>query len=119
MATTPLRQLAIGLDLSAELMAAAFRSAQQQAKTYQRAHRPRRGLTLKPGVETPLWNALATAVEQQLSRYGEKARLGRVLGLPRQRIHDLLKSRSHLPDGERTLLLLAWLHARHNGQDLT
>ena len=99
-------------------MAAAFKSARQAARAIDRARRPRRGDTLKPGQDTPLWNALSTAVEQQLSRHGEQARLARILGVPRQRVHELVKRRRHLPDAERTLLLLAWIHARNNGRDL-
>ncbi len=66
-----------------------------------------------------MWNELAKAVRAQLTRYGDKARLGRLLGLPRQRVHELLLYRRHMPDAERTLLLLAWLSARHQGRDLT
>lgn len=112
------RQLDIGLELAVALMEAAFKSAQLAAKNYQRSRRPRQGETLKPGVDTPLWNELATAVEGRLTRYGEKARLARVLGLPRQRVYEMLRARRHLPDAERTLLLLAWLHARNSGRDL-
>src|SRR5688572_1609625 len=112
------RQLEVGLDLAIALMEAAVKSAQLAAKNYERRGRPKQGETLKPGVETPLWNELSRAVEAQLTRYGEKARLGRVLGLPRQRVHELLRARRHLPDAERTLLLLAWLHARNSGRDL-
>jgi hypothetical protein len=112
-------QLETTAAMSIELMSAAVKSAQRAARSVQHARRPRRGQTLKPGPDTPLWNELAGAVQTQLSRYGEKARLGRVLGLPRQRIHEMLRSRRHLPDAERTLLLLAWLQARRQGKDLT
>lgn len=99
-------------------MDAAVKSARDAIKTAQRARRPKRGETLKPGLDTPMWNALSSALQTQLMRHGEKAKLGRILGLPRQRVHEMLKARSQLPDAERTLLLLAWLHARNNGQDL-
>lgn len=112
------RQLDIGLELAVLLMEAAVKSAQLAAKNYQRSRRPRVGETLKPGLETPLWNELSRAIETRLTRYGEKARLARVLGLPRQRIYEMLRVRRHLPDAERTLLLLAWLHARNSGRDL-
>jgi hypothetical protein len=112
------RQLDISLELAVALMEAAVKSARQAAKSAYRHRRPRVGETLKPGVDTPLWNELSRAVETRLTRYGEKARLGRVLGLPRQRVHEILRARRHLPDAERTLLLLAWLHARNSGSDL-
>jgi phytoene desaturase len=47
----------------------------------------------------------------------EMTRISEVLGLPRQRIYDLLNSRRHLPDAERTLILLVWLQARQAGHD--
>ena len=112
------RNLEISAALSLALMEAAVKSARLAAQSVSRHQRSRVGQTLKPGNGTPLWNELVAAVRAQLTRYGEKARLGRILGLPRQRVHELLKSRKHLPDAERTLLLLAWLHARSRGSDL-
>ncbi len=112
------RNLEISADLSLALMEAATKTAQRAIQSAGRHFRKRAGQTLKPGTDTPLWNELAAAVRAQLTRYGEKARLGRVMGLPRQRVHELLTSRKHLPDAERTLLLLAWLHARSEGRDL-
>jgi hypothetical protein len=112
------RQLEISAALSVALMSAAVKSARHAARATNRARRAGGGQTLKPGPDTPLWNELSAAVSEQLTRYGEKARLARVLGLPRQRVHDLLRTRRHLPDAERTLLLLAWLHARSRGSDL-
>lgn len=111
-------QLEISVDLALNLMDAAIESARRSAKNVYRATRPRVGETLKPGLDTPMWNQLRTAVESRLVRRGEQARLGRVLGLPRQRVHEMIRSRHHLPDAERTLVLLAWLHARNNGHDL-
>jgi len=111
------RSLTISLDLSYALMEAAMKSAAKAAKGG-RPPRPKRGLALKPGVDTPLWNELLAAVKAQLNRRGEKAKLARILGVPRQRVHDFFNKRSALPDAERTLLLLAWLHARNHGQDL-
>lgn len=111
-------QLELPAQLAVSLMEAAGRSIRQSIQEARRARRPRRGDTLKPGPETPLWNELVAAVREQLKTYGEKARLARVLGLPRQRVHDFLRSRSSLPDAERTLLLLAWLQLRAKGRDL-
>jgi len=82
--------------------------------------RRRIGATLRPGSETPLWNALVLAVRPHLRRYGEKSRLARILGLPPQRVYSYFKSRERMPDAERTLMLLIWL-AQHRkpvaGQD--
>jgi len=90
--------------------------AQEQAKAAcKRAantRQPARGLAIKPGSATPLWNSLATQVTTRLHRRGDKTNLGRFLGLPRQRVHQLFVERSAVPDAERALLTLAWLHAR-------
>src|SRR3990172_7569012 len=72
----------------------------------------------RPGVDTPLWNNLAQAVEEQLKRRGEKARLARFLGISRQRLHLLLVAKSAYPDAERALVLQIWLQARLLGRDL-
>ncbi len=111
-------QLAFPAELSliiAEAAADSIRRALQPART---ARRPHRGSTLRPGVQTPLWTVLAATVRARLTRYGEPAKLARLLGLPRQRVHELLNSRTHQPDAERTLLLLIWLQARTEGRDL-
>lgn len=75
------------------------------------ARRPRvkRGGTLRPSDDTPLWNALAAYVEPRLGRRGTKAQLARELGLHRARIGEYFKSRRGMPDAERTLRLLVWL----------
>ncbi len=36
-------------------------------------------------------------------------RLARELGLPRQRVHEFLKSTAAMPDAERMLELMGWL----------
>lgn len=87
-------------------------------KTYRERTRRRRGATLRPGSATPLWNELTKAAAGELSRYGAKARLARYLGLPRQRVHELLVTRTATPDAERTLRLLVWLKAKSEGRDL-
>ncbi len=38
--------------------------------------------------------------------------LGRLLGLPRQRVHEFIVGRGRMPDAERTLLLMEWLAVR-------
>ena len=100
------------------LIFAAEASAKAARATYQDRTRKRIGATLRPGAATPLWNELVTAAREQLARYGDKARLARILGVPRQRVHQYLRDASACPDAERTLLLLAWVHARRNGRDL-
>ncbi len=75
--------------------------------------------TVRPGPATPYWNALATALEAELTVYGSKARLARLIGVPRQRIHDFLRGRTRQPDAELTLRLLHWLTAKRRGRDLS
>jgi hypothetical protein len=77
--------------------------------------RGRAGSTLRPGGATPLWNALIATLRPWLTRRGDKAQLARLLGVPRQRVHDFLVGRGRMPDAERTLLLLEWLAARQRG----
>jgi hypothetical protein len=48
-------------------------------------------------------------VRPHLRKYGAKAQLARLLGLPRQRLQDCLKAGSASLDAEHTLLLLGWL----------
>jgi hypothetical protein len=75
------------------------------------ARRPRikRGATLRPSDDTPLWNALAALVRPRLRRRGAGALLARELGLHRARIGEYFNRRSTMPDAERTLRLLMWL----------
>jgi hypothetical protein len=103
------------LDL---LVLAATESAKAARKTYKERTRRRQGATLRPGPETPLWNEVVVAARAQLRGYGDKARLARILGVPRQRVHQYLRDASACPDAERTLLLLAWVQARRTGRDL-
>ena len=78
----------------------------------------RRSLTLRPGPDTPLWNQLVRQVRPHLRRHGSKAQLARLLGVPRQRLHESLKAGSASLDAERTLLLLGWLGFFQRGGDL-
>jgi hypothetical protein len=111
-------QLEIQADLAIALVEAAVKAARAAAASGPLRRRSRRGQTLKPGVDTPLWNALSAAVTAEFKRRGERVRLARVLGLPRQRLTEILRTRRHLPDAERALMLLVWLHARRHGRDL-
>jgi len=105
MLSSPAPPLAILDPLALALDAAATATARSAKKLA----RPRRrsGRALSPGPDTPLWNELASECRAYLVRYGDKARLARVLGLPRQRVHQLLVARSACPDAERTLQLLS------------
>lgn len=85
------------------------------AKAKKSASRPT-GRTLRPGRGTPLWNELRRQVRSRLRRRGDQAKLGRLLGLPRQRINAFVTGGGEMPDAERTLQLLAWLMAVRAGQ---
>lgn len=71
--------------------------------------RPRRGGTLRPGPHTPLWNAVVVSVRPHLRRRGAKVNLARMLGVPRQRVHEYFKTGSAAPDAERVLQIIVWL----------
>ena len=108
-----------GLDLPiglVEILAeAAIDYAKDRHRAFRIAHRPHVGATLRPGRETPLWNALAAAVRPHLRRYGEQAKLARLLGLDRQTVNAYFKGGSRMPDAERTLQLITWLIAVRKG----
>ncbi|HZP60515.1 MAG TPA: hypothetical protein VFB27_09350 [Opitutaceae bacterium] len=109
------------LALPVALATALFDTAASAARKTVRGavgHR-RRGFTLRPGPDTPLWNELVRQAGPLLHRRGSKAQLAKILGLPRQRLQDCLKTRTACLDGERTLLLLCWIAARQQGRDLT
>ena len=110
--------LGLTLELSAALVDAAIRTAQLAVTSARPPTRSPKGRSLKPGSATPLWNEVAGAALAHLSRRGDHVRLARLLGVPRQRLHEILKSRRYLPDAECTLLLLVWLQAKQSGRDL-
>ena len=66
------------------------------------------GITLRPGPDTVLWNAVVAQLAPYVNRYGNQAKLGRVLGVPRQRIHAYFVACTQMPDAERLLILLTW-----------
>lgn len=118
-----LRQAVYGSQSSYidELVAAARATAARKrarAEARRDPHRPRRGRTLRPGAETPLWNELVRQIRPHLRRRGAKAQLARLLELPRQRLQDCLKSQSASLDAERTLLLLGWLAFFERGGEI-
>jgi len=108
---------ALGLALF-EAAAASLRAAARLMPPRQQRRR-RIGQTLRPGPSTPLWNELVRQARPFLRRRGEKVKLARILGIPRQRIHESLKARTASLDAERTLLLLCWVARRQQGRQLT
>jgi hypothetical protein len=114
-------RLPLPLDLSVTLLDALFAAGAEGAKEvrsrYKRHRRPAHTPAHCPGTETPMWNALVASLRLELSNRGTQARLARYLGLPRQRIHEFLKSHQRLPDAETTLRLLHWVSARQSGRD--
>lgn len=112
---TPL-PLALVENLIAVAWTAAIAPRQAATRSVPRPTRPR--LTLRPGQETPQWNELVRQIRPHLRKYGAKAQLARLLGLPRQRLQDCLKSGTASLDAERTLLLLGWLGFFQRGGEL-
>jgi len=100
------------------LLLEAAEASARKALTKHKRRPPKRGLTLQPGPDTPLWNELVRQVVPLLRRRGSKVHLGRILGIPRQRMHVCLKAKSGCLDAERTLLLLAWLARQFQGKTL-
>jgi hypothetical protein len=98
----------------------AAEAAAQAAARQGRRLRPAitRNHALKPGPATPLWNELVKRALPHLSKRGSKARLARILGVPRQRLHDCLKARRACLNADRTLLLLCWIEARQRDRHL-
>lgn len=94
----------------AEALGLAARELAREAETrlFTRK-RPRRGATLRPSVDTPLWNALAAAVKPHLHRRGARALLARELGVHRARMREYFDGQTAMPDAERALELLLWL----------
>ena len=105
-------------ELAILLFAAALDAASRAADARRRRRTPKRGLTLQPGPDTPLWNELVRQVRPHLRKRGAKNQLARLLGVPRQRLHFCLKAERGCLDAERTLLLLAWLCARNQGREI-
>jgi hypothetical protein len=104
-------------DLVKVILAAAVEMAKQSPKAFRIARRRSKGgATLRPGKDTPLWNELRAQVRPHLLIYGQQVNLGRLLGLPRQRINAFVTGGGQMPDAERTLQLLAWLMAVRRGK---
>ena len=114
----PRMELATGLTLLLfEAAAASVRAAARRKRRPASVHRP--GQTLHPGAGTPIWNELVRQTRPFLRKRGEKVKLARILGVPKQRLNEYLHARAACPDAERTLLLLCWLACRQQGRELT
>lgn len=110
-----------GLDLPGELVELIYDavlelSGRKPKARFDQRRRRKGGATLRPGRETPLWNELRAQLRPYLKKYGDQARLGRLLGLPRQRINAFATGGGQMPDAVRTLQLLAWLIAVRGGK---
>jgi len=95
-----------------ELESLAMEHAQGVAQRRADARRSRKGATLRPGEDTPLWNAVVEKTRPHLRVRGAKSILARVLGVPSQRVHDYFVSGTQMPNAERLLQVLLWLAAR-------
>lgn len=105
-----------------ELGAALAMVAEASADRLAQAVTPRRRgsyATRRPGTETPLWNACAARLRDELKPLGAKVRLARYLGIPKQRLNDYLKGGSRMPDAETMLQMLNWLAHKQAGRDLS
>jgi hypothetical protein len=100
-----------GIMLLLSVIDALGRELEQEMHRRREARRPRikRGATLRPSDDTPLWNALVALVGPRLRRRGARARLARELGLHRARMGEYFGRATAMPDAERTLRLLVWL----------
>ncbi|HTQ30634.1 MAG TPA: hypothetical protein VMI53_05435 [Opitutaceae bacterium] len=112
-------RLTLPAALAAGLLTVAALAARKTARGAVSHQFQRRGFTLRPGPDTPIWNELVRQAGPLLRKRGSKAHLARILGVPRQRLQDCLKARVACLDGERTLLLLCWVAARQQGRELT
>jgi hypothetical protein len=92
------------------------RHAQKAFRVEPRRRPAKGGKTLRPGKDTPLWNALRVQLRPHLKKYGHQANLARLLGLPRQRVNSFVTGGGQMPDAERTLQLLAWLMMVRSGR---
>jgi predicted aminopeptidase len=104
-------------EFSEILASAATEIAKQSNKAFRlEKRRDGSGKTLRPGKDTPLWNALLAELEPHLEKHGAQAQLARLLGLDRQAVHAFVKGRTRMPDAERTLQMVAWLMAVRESQ---
>lgn len=93
-------------------LAARELSIAAKRKIDSRKPRARRGSTLRPSAETPLWNAVISQVKPHLKKRGDRAVLARELGVHRARIGEYFDTQTAMPDAERALQLLIWVARR-------
>ena len=110
-----MRPVGAVIGILEELGALAVEQAQRAVQRRKDARRPRRGATLRPGEDTPVWTAVVEKMRPHLRVRGAKANLARVLEVPRQRVHDYFVSGTQMPDAERMIQVLLWLAAREAG----
>lgn len=106
-----------GIRLIEQLVMLAAEGAEKRLKAFRVERRARAGRTLRPGRDTPLWNAIADEVQPYLKVHGAQAALGRLLGLDRQAIHAYFTARTRMPDAERTLQIVTWLMLVKQGRN--
>ncbi|HVZ63625.1 MAG TPA: hypothetical protein VG936_03480 [Lacunisphaera sp.] len=106
-----------GIITLAQVIEAIARQLEKEVHRRREARRPRikRGATLRPSDDTPLWNAIVSQVEPRLRRRGARVLLARELGLHRARMGEFFRRHSSMPDAERTLRLLVWLSSQPVG----
>ena len=109
------REMELPAGLAEILAEAAVAYLKDRRAAFRLVRRPRAGATLRPGKETPLWNALVAEIRPHLRKYGAQVKLGRLLGLDRQTVNMYFVARTRMPDAERTLQLLTWLIAMRKG----
>lgn len=113
---TPVHPRLASLFVLLDMLELAAREIAREARKKHPARnpRPRRGATVRPGLDTPLWNAVVPLVRERLRRKGDRALLARELSLHRARISEYFDRYSAMPDAERTLRLLLWLKRSDN-----
>jgi hypothetical protein len=111
-----LRHVELG-GLVVDLMEVAWENLRAAKRLKAPDRRPGRFTALRPGPATPVWNELVRHAAPYLRKRGDKVKLARLLGISRQRLHQLLVGRSACADAERTLLLVAWVQARRSGRE--
>ena len=98
-------EIAVGIVES--LIAASRGIAAERARKVAKAAQGRRSAS--EAAQGTLWAALVDRVVPLLKKRGEKAKLGRELGVSRQQIYAYFNTRTVAPDAERTLRLIVWL----------
>ncbi len=106
-----LGRFGVGAEIAAglveSLIEASREIATERARKVAKAAKGKRAAS--EAAQGALWGALADRVGPMLKRRGEKAKLGRELGVARQQIYAYFNTRTAAPDAERTLRLIVWL----------